>query len=245
MSVYALRWHTVPRSDLIWRELDGDLVVRNARSGSTHLLEPLAGEVLRVLAEASAGMSVPDLVARLRDEATAHEIRVVLRHRSRPVRIPAARVGGAGTALIVANLPQRELARRLAGAGLRLRTGPLVTEIRSRMPKVAQGIALHYADHPLEEPGGFADFHVRLAPPRNIRRWLQPQVLFQFDGAPPFLPLPADQAFPILEWGLNWCVRPTVTSTLSSMRQWSSGAAARSFFRLRPGRARARYVQAW
>jgi PqqD family protein of HPr-rel-A system len=73
LSVSALRWHTVPRSDLIWRELDGDLVVRDARSGSTHLLEPLAGHVLRALSEAHAGMSIPDLVARLQDEAGADE----------------------------------------------------------------------------------------------------------------------------------------------------------------------------
>lgn len=29
---------------------------------------------------------------------------------------------------------------------------------------------------------------------------------FQFDGTPPFHPLPGGQAFPILEWGLNWCL---------------------------------------
>ena len=108
--------------------------------------------------------------------------------------------------MIVADLPEKELARRLAGAGLRLRTGPLVTEIRSRLTKVAEGIALHYSDYPIEASEDFADFHVRLAPPGSLRRWLRPQVTFQFDGAPPFLPLPADQAFPIMEWGLNWCV---------------------------------------
>jgi len=108
--------------------------------------------------------------------------------------------------LIVADLPESELARRLGGAGLRLRTGPLVTEIRSRLLEIADGVRLHYRDHPAEEPGGFADFHVRLVLPRGPRRWLRPQVLFQFDGAPPFYPLPAAQAFPVLEWGLNWCV---------------------------------------
>jgi HprK-related kinase A len=108
--------------------------------------------------------------------------------------------------LIVAELPGKELARRLAGPGLRLRTGPVVSRIQSRLGAVADGIALHYAEHPIGDPAGFADFHVGLAPPRGLRRWLQPQVLFQFDGAPPFHPLPADQAFPILEWGLNWCV---------------------------------------
>ena len=108
--------------------------------------------------------------------------------------------------MIVADLPERELARRLAGPGLRLRTGPVVNRIQSRLTGIAEGVALQYADHTVEEPEGFADFHVRLAPPRSLRRWMSPQVHFLFDGARPFLPLPADQAFAMLEWGLNWCV---------------------------------------
>lgn len=63
-----MRWHTVSPESLIWRELEGELVVRNAESGSTHLLEPLAGEVFRALVEAEAGVSVSELVARLRDD---------------------------------------------------------------------------------------------------------------------------------------------------------------------------------
>ena len=108
--------------------------------------------------------------------------------------------------MIIAQLGEKELIRRLAGAGLRLRTGPVVTSIQSRLPAVAAGIALLYADHPVEEPEGFADFHVRIALPRGLRRWLKAQVLFRSDGSPPFHPLPVDQAFPMLEWGLNWCV---------------------------------------
>ena len=73
LSVAPLRWHTVPRNDLIWRELGDDLVVLNARSGSTHLLEPLAAEVLRTLAESDEGMSIPDIVACLGDGAAADE----------------------------------------------------------------------------------------------------------------------------------------------------------------------------
>lgn len=108
--------------------------------------------------------------------------------------------------MIVAELPEAEVARRLAGPGLRLRTGPVVTRIQSRHPAIARGIALLYGEHAVEQAPGFADFHVRLARPRGLRRWLAPQMLFQFDGAPPFLPLPAEQAFPMLEWGLNWCI---------------------------------------
>jgi len=108
--------------------------------------------------------------------------------------------------MMVGDLPAVELARRLASAGLRLRTGPVVCSIQSPLARVVQGVAQHYADYPLEDPESFADFHVRVAPPRSVRRWLKPQVLFQFDGARPFLPLPANQAFAMLEWGLNWCV---------------------------------------
>lgn len=58
----------------------------------------------------------------------------------------------------------------------------------------------------MEPDEGFADFHVRIARPGGLRRWVKRQVVFQFDGRPPFHPLPGEQAFPILEWGLNWCV---------------------------------------
>ena len=108
--------------------------------------------------------------------------------------------------MIVGELSSEELASRLSDGGLRLRTGPIVNSIQSRLAKVAQGVALHYADYKIEDLGGFADFHVRVAPPVSVRRWVKPQVCFQFDGVSPFLPLPGSQAFAMLEWGLNWCV---------------------------------------
>jgi HprK-related kinase A len=39
-----------------------------------------------------------------------------------------------------------------------------------------------------------------------LPRWLRPQAAFSFDGMQPFKPLPRDQAFSMLESGLNWCV---------------------------------------
>jgi HprK-related kinase A len=108
--------------------------------------------------------------------------------------------------VIVGDLSPGDLAHRLAGAGLGLRTGPVVNRIESRLAKVVQGVARHYAAYPVEESESFADFHVRVALPRGLRRWVKPQAVFQFDRARPFLPLPANQAFAMLEWGLNWCV---------------------------------------
>lgn len=105
----------------------------------------------------------------------------------------------------VADLPAGAVARRLRHGGLDLRLGPFIARIESPIPAVTEGITQLWAEAAVVERG-FADFHVRLAPPAGLRRWFRPQVLFEFDGAAPFLPLPREQAFAFLEWGLNWCV---------------------------------------
>jgi HprK-related kinase A len=108
--------------------------------------------------------------------------------------------------VIVADIRRHELRRRLARTGLRLRIGPVVAEIRSSFRAVEAGVALHYARHELVPRDQFADFEVSVQRPANVRRWIRRQALFRFENRPPFTPLPASQAFPLLEWGLNWCV---------------------------------------
>ncbi len=63
-----------------------------------------------------------------------------------------------------------------------------------------------YGDFPVGHPQDFADFHISLASPGFLRRWVRPQVNFYFDGVPSFKPLPLGQAYPMMEWGLNWCI---------------------------------------
>jgi len=113
--------------------------------------------------------------------------------------------------LNVSTLTSAELKCRLKGAGLFLQTGPFVTCIKTVFPSVADGISQLYADYPLANGNGarqnfFADFHVCLTSPSNLRYWFKPQVLFLVDGIPTFKPLPRNQALPMLEWGLNWCI---------------------------------------
>ena len=112
--------------------------------------------------------------------------------------------------LTVSSLERAELDARLGGAGLRMQTGSFVTRIGSAIPAVADGIALLYADYPLADEGGFADFHVFLKGSGGLRRWLRPQVNFDYDGTRPFEPLPATQAFPLFEWSMNYCVSTRV-----------------------------------
>ena len=73
MSVPALRWRTVPPDALVWRDWNGDFVVRNHSSGSTHLLGPLAGRVLLALITMRRAATVDDLAAGLEAPATIEE----------------------------------------------------------------------------------------------------------------------------------------------------------------------------
>lgn len=104
-------------------------------------------------------------------------------------------------------LSRPDLRRQLAGPGLWLRTGPFSLKIQSTFPYVADGLSELYGQFEVRSAHeSFADFHVAVNPPGNVRRWVKPQAEFSFDGIRPFKPLPRDQAFPMLEWGLNWCV---------------------------------------
>ncbi len=116
--------------------------------------------------------------------------------------------------LTVAQLPTGQLAARLAGAGLYLRTGAFVTRLQSTIPSVVRGVELMYADYPLGPDDGYADFHLRMVRPANWRRWLRPQVQLLADGLAPFKPLPLAQAYPMFEWGLNWCISSRAHSYL-------------------------------
>ena len=106
--------------------------------------------------------------------------------------------------MIVGSLSRDELRNRLHH-GLSIRTGPFINRVTSRLALVENAIALLYDQYLLCEDG-YADFHVRVARPFGLRRWISQQVFFYIDGLAPFNPLPANQAFPMLEWGLNWCI---------------------------------------
>src|SRR5476649_2947725 len=148
------------------------------------------------------------------------------RRRGRPARAGAgaaahggrrradAFAGRSGTAgpdrsermLKLGDLSARQLTSRLADDGLYLETGRFVTRIQSSIPSVAHGLGLLYGDYPLQQAAQFADFHLRLARPANGRRWFRPQVVLFQDGNSRFRPLPLAHAFPMFEWGLNWCI---------------------------------------
>jgi len=70
-SLSAPTWRSVPRGAIVLREWDGEVVVRNECTGSSHLLGPLAGRVLHALLGTETGLSVADIVGRLHRDAAA------------------------------------------------------------------------------------------------------------------------------------------------------------------------------
>lgn len=59
------RWRAASQDRVAWRVWEGEAVVFDERSGSTHHLGPIASRVFRCLLDAPAGRSVAELEATL------------------------------------------------------------------------------------------------------------------------------------------------------------------------------------
>ncbi|WP_374436307.1 HprK-related kinase A [Inhella sp.] len=112
-----------------------------------------------------------------------------------------------------------EFRTHLRTGRLAIQSGPVSWQLHCELPDVASALHGLYAAHPCELDPAFSDYHVALRTPRNLRRWLRPQVQFWIDDQAPFEPLPRDQAPAMLEWGLNW-------SLAASAHQWLTLHAA-------------------
>jgi HprK-related kinase A len=104
------------------------------------------------------------------------------------------------------SIPCYKLATLLASGEFVLRLGPFFVQLKADIDDLAELIQRLYGDCQLEAPNGLSDFHLHLSKPRNLRRFYRPQARFMIDGQSPFAPFPVDHAFPLFEWGLNWCV---------------------------------------
>lgn len=106
----------------------------------------------------------------------------------------------------IASLSLPQLRQRLHSTGVVINCGPFNVRILSNIPAI--GLQLHslYADFPLVAEEQFVDFEVRVESPSHIRRYLRSQAVLHCDDRSPFKPLPLAQAFPMLEWGLNWVI---------------------------------------
>ncbi|MBA4175922.1 MAG: HprK-related kinase A [Leptothrix sp. (in: Bacteria)] len=94
----------------------------------------------------------------------------------------------------------------MASVDTLLHIAPYTVRLRSPFAAVQRHLDTFYADVPRGGAQDFVDFDLQVLPARGARRWWHPQARFLLDGEEPFFPLPADQAAPLFEWGMNWCV---------------------------------------
>lgn len=83
---------------------------------------------------------------------------------------------------------------------------PFTVRVRTPFRSAAEHMSAFYGTRRGSAAAGFVDFDIELRHGRGLRRWWRPQSCFALDSDEPFYPLPADQAAPMFEWGLNWCV---------------------------------------
>ena len=82
---------------------------------------------------------------------------------------------------------------------------PFTIRVRSGFKSVDDHLEHYYSTHSAPD-GSFIDFDIQVLSAAGPRRYLRPQAHFVIDGQSPFLPLPADQAAALFEWGLNWAI---------------------------------------
>ena len=90
---------------------------------------------------------------------------------------------------------------------VRYRLGPFVVALDSDYAPLLDLLHSFYSPLALGASEEIASFHIQMR--RNggwPRRWVRPQIRFLLDGPSPFEPYPLDHAFPLFEWGLNWCI---------------------------------------
>ncbi|MCB1772391.1 MAG: HprK-related kinase A [Gammaproteobacteria bacterium] len=87
-----------------------------------------------------------------------------------------------------------------------LDAGPFRVGVTSSIPSLGDAIAYFYRDVVSTDPDVVLDYNIGLHRPPGLRAMVRPQVVFGVDGQYPFDPQPLENAFPVFEWGLNWCI---------------------------------------
>lgn len=87
-----------------------------------------------------------------------------------------------------------------------LDAGPFRVGVRSNFPAFVDLLSYFYRDVIVGSDPQVVDYGVVVRRPCGLRRWIRPQAIFEIDHVRPFEPHPAENAFPMYEWGLNWCI---------------------------------------
>ncbi|HEV2673679.1 MAG TPA: HprK-related kinase A [Aliidongia sp.] len=108
--------------------------------------------------------------------------------------------------MIIGDLSSDKAIRRLSGSGITVRMGPFQVRVGSKIRHFCEQFVDLYRHHRLGDAEDFIDFDLQL---KQRWSWIAPfgrVAAFEFNGYEPVAALPIEQAMPLFEWGLNWCV---------------------------------------
>ena len=95
------------------------------------------------------------------------------------------------------------------GSSFFLNSGSFNISVTSNIPSVLKHLSFFYSHFTTNKKTEFVDLNINVNSVEGLRRWFKPQVMFDFDGYEPFMPLPIAQAPALFEWGLNWSIANT------------------------------------
>ncbi|TBR15206.1 MAG: HprK-related kinase A [Rugosibacter sp.] len=112
--------------------------------------------------------------------------------------------------LRLADVSTIDFAHSLRCGTFRLQVGGFSLRIDSEVDALRTGLRQMYAHYPVSISGGYYDFDLAIRPASLLRRWFRRNVVFCLSGQAPFLPMVADHAHALFEWGLNWTIGSSV-----------------------------------
>jgi HprK-related kinase A len=96
--------------------------------------------------------------------------------------------------------------RRVSRGTSLYRLGPFSVRIQTPLRELRELLAWCYGAPATQGDAEIVQFDIRVAHGPWYRRLISPQAVFRADTETPFSPFPRNHAFPLLEWGLNWCI---------------------------------------
>lgn len=112
--------------------------------------------------------------------------------------------------LRLGDVAAHELRRSLRTGCFRLKIGNFTFRVDSVIPELQAGLIGIYDHYPVAIDGGYFDFDVSVLPASFFRQWWHRNAVFSLSGVAPFLPMAAEHAHALFEWGVNWTIGSSV-----------------------------------
>ena len=107
--------------------------------------------------------------------------------------------------MLIKQIPPASLMAKIRN-GLLVKIGAFTFKIALENDSAIQDFIQNYADFQLASSDDIIDFNIKIGAPNLLRKWVKKHVTFKVNEHTPFLPLPTNQAYAMLEWGMNWCI---------------------------------------